>query len=623
MNLYVIKHNGKTYIGRNLITLKFLPNILQGKKSTEYIAFGKGRGTPAINRYSLFMPLGTKRAETTAINADCSKGGYYIVRKITLGADEFVGETITELGFCAVDGELVTHCVLAEGVLKENEPMDIYAILRLPKADGLFPGDNPLVRILLGVEEFSASKLSYGYCNFRDIQDAYAIKDRYLCAMPNPSLFRMDCPLVKTDKTDIIIFYDDVPVLRADARCQISRSQLQSFTVGQNGVIPLEEIKNIKIASITKNSVSIFGGIQLTPDQVSSEFFRLNLASSDQKIFVSKDRGFLLAVSGNIITVYQDVLGSLQYLGDIVLEGRVSCLDVCMSRLAVVCNHADTPLGNAGRRLRFFQFANGKIIEKEVTGDLDSDAQAISLEYAGGNNMVLYYLSGGVLTGLVFSYDNPVLTYNCSFAVNKACFVKTSYRRNAVLVTDFEHNLDSSYYKTLLGGGYNPFSGPSLLSLKSILPDQMHFSGEIIAALNSETKTASAYSFLSGNVRIARLNNYMQDIKYTFLDGQYIFITNGSIYKILKIDSQDAEARELTSGQVPCGDIDQVFIMLDLLVIKSKDNLYLARVLSEKGFIYSDQFAYGEQVMVRLADVLTPAQSSYNACAVVLNIVVA
>ncbi|NLC17573.1 MAG: hypothetical protein GX756_06835 [Clostridiales bacterium] len=623
-NTYAISHNGKTYTGRNIVLLSYTQEIFLDGKVTDYIAFGKGVGTPAYNRYSLFERLGAKSAEIIDINTDCGKGLYYIVRKITLGADEYAGETITELGFCASpEGSLITHCVLPQGVLKLNEPMDIIAVFKVPKNDGLLPGENPLIKILLGAQELNLAMFSCGYCQYNTIQDAYDIQDRYPCGLTTPNLFKIDCPLQDGAPNDLIVFYDDTPVIKVDSRYHKPQSQLRHYTVDQNGLIPLEDLGAVKLLTLSINSLTGYGVIQAKIAAISPDFYTIKLRDKDQRLFVSKDRGFLLAIQDNQIIVYQNILGALVYLGTLSFDGRVSCVDMCMNRLIVVCNRADTPLGSvADKRLHFYQIISGKIAKKDFANDLESDAQAISLEYAGGNNMVLYYIADGVLTGMTFSHQNPSLNFNCSFEVNNACLVKTSYRQDAVFATDFEPDLDSSLHKTLLDGGTkSSLSGPALLHLKSISPDQINYTGELLISFNSQTKRALAYSFIARNIGFIELGNFTDNIDRAFLDGQHFFITDqDGTYKILKTDTQTAQAQEIAGGVLPCQDIDQVFIMCDMLIIKSGDAVYCARVLYDEGFIYSDQFAYGDDATVRFSDLLNAKDQGFNGCAAVMSI---
>lgn len=624
MNTYIIHHNGKKYIGHNITLASYVTQVLAGQRVTDYIAFGKGTGTPMLSRLSLFEYLGDKPAQVIDINTDSEKGQYYIVRKITLDADEYVGEVITEFGFCAQSGgDLITHCVLPQGITKLNEPMEITAIFRLPKASGFLAGNNPLIKVFLGAQEFSPARLSCGYCKFQSIQDALDITQRYPCSVLRPNLVKIDCPIEDSNKTDLIMFYDDIPVIKADSRYAKGRAQLENYTVAQNGKVPLDSIAGIRINNAYINSNTITAALQAKPKGIASEFFSLKLQSQDQKLFVSKDRNFLLIIQDNHILVYQNALGNLVYIGEIILDSRVSCVDVCMGRLVVVCNHSDTPLRAASQRLYFYQLANNGITQKEFANDLDCDVDTISLEYASGTDMVLYYISNGILTGKTFSYLNPSLTFNCSFDVKQAKFLKTSYRRNIVFATDYEHNLDSSLHKALLDGELNSITGAILLNLKSIQPDQIRHTDELIITLNSNNKIAAAYSYLSRELKIIDLTKFMDNINSVFLDGQYFVLTDqDGNFKILQTDDLTAQAQALASGTLPCSNIDQVFIMCDLLLIKDQETLYYARIQSDEGWIYSDQFAYGDQASVRFADLIPANQTNFNICAVVCNITI-
>jgi hypothetical protein len=151
----------------------------------------------------------------------------------------------------------------------------------------------------------------------------------------------------------------------------------------------------------------------------------------------------------------------------------------------------------------------------------------------------------------------------------------------------------------------------------------MFYSGELIISLNSQTKQAVAYSYITREIRLIKPEDFTDNIDQVFLDGQYFFITDqDESYKILKTDALTAQAQEIASGVLPCQNIDQVFVMCDTLVIKSSDTIYYARILCEDGFIYSDQFAYGDEAAVRFSDLLNVKDAGFNGCAAVMSILI-
>lgn len=88
----------------------------------KYIHFGEGSGEPISNRDSLFSFVGQKSATTyeTVFSGEINK----MTRTITLNPEEYVGKTLTEIGFAngTTPNTLCTHAMIKDA---EGNPLSI------------------------------------------------------------------------------------------------------------------------------------------------------------------------------------------------------------------------------------------------------------------------------------------------------------------------------------------------------------------------------------------------------------------------------------------------------------------------------------------------------------------
>ena len=125
-----IKHEQTAY---NIVLDKMYERLLNWMPFFQGIAFGTGSGVPATSDTTLFQYLGWKQMGQT----DCGTIEEIRVlplvsrkRRITLHADEYVGQTITEIGVAyssststggdgnTTYGGIVTHAMLSQPILK-------------------------------------------------------------------------------------------------------------------------------------------------------------------------------------------------------------------------------------------------------------------------------------------------------------------------------------------------------------------------------------------------------------------------------------------------------------------------------------------------------------------------
>ena len=136
-------------VGYNIILDGMWTRLCNGDEYFRFIHFGTGTGTPTPERNSLFSPLGSRSAVTEEIIKALPVSS--CKRKIVLNPDEFVGQTITEVGIAwgAGNSTLVTHAMLkdAEGnpisfTKTSTDIVTIYATLFASLVD------NPLVKLI-------------------------------------------------------------------------------------------------------------------------------------------------------------------------------------------------------------------------------------------------------------------------------------------------------------------------------------------------------------------------------------------------------------------------------------------------------------------------------------------
>lgn len=621
-NTYIIKHQGKTYISHNIMLSNFREKINQGYKVTDYIAFGSGTGTPSVINYSLFSPISVKPAKIIEYNADWTKGDYYVLRKIVLDENEFVGQGITELGFCAdLNGNLITHSMLPQKVYKGSEPMEITAYFYFPFSEVFVQGDNPLIKVFLGIEALDYDAFTYGYCDYHSIEDLQNITKRYPCIFPNHNTFRLICPH-QQDAKNIIIFYKGEPVIISSATYSKIQDAVLTCTFDDKARIEIVNFIKKEITSLKINDVMAHFSMHAKIKAVSAKTHTRCLHLDLSKIFVSKDRQFLLSVKNNEIEVFKDFLGTLKFIGKITLPARVSLLDMCAGKIAVVCNQSDTLLGHDKKRLYFFDVSNGGIVEKTFQNDLECDIELMSLEYAGGKNMVLYYFSHGILKGQTFGYmdQSPILTDNCTIEAENTQFLGTSYRRNTLFATNYKKDdLNGTVHKALLNADANPLYSQIILTLKSISPDRMYYIGEAIVAFSDKDKKVAVYSYVSEKLDIFDLNKYVSNIDKVFLDTRYIIITDSAnVFYLYEIDYDLCEISLITQGNAPFL-LEQAFVMNDIIVFRQGNVLEIAPVIYTDIEILSDQSAYQTDANIRFCNILQGSQTGYNSFSVLLT----
>lgn len=106
----------QTAVGFNVITNGYFSRLLSNTRGSyyyyplDYIAFGRGTGTPSVSDTALFSRIDYKTANT--VETVYAYPTSHITKRITLDADSYNGETITEVGF--EGGGLTSHAMLQD-----------------------------------------------------------------------------------------------------------------------------------------------------------------------------------------------------------------------------------------------------------------------------------------------------------------------------------------------------------------------------------------------------------------------------------------------------------------------------------------------------------------------------
>ena len=154
----------REFVGYNIILNQMWTRLCGGSSYFGYIHFGEGTGTPTSDRTSLFSRLGTKSAVTEEIIKAFPVSSWK--RKIVLNPEEYVGETITEVGIAygSSASNLVTHTMLkdSEGnpisfTKSDTDIVTIYATVFITFANTIpalkllsIPNNNQLINYLTG-----------------------------------------------------------------------------------------------------------------------------------------------------------------------------------------------------------------------------------------------------------------------------------------------------------------------------------------------------------------------------------------------------------------------------------------------------------------------------------------
>jgi len=109
-------------VGYNIVLDQMYDRLCALSDYFNYISFGRGTGTPTPDRTALFDRIGSKSVEN--IEKIYSLPDSSWKQKIVLAPEEYVGETITEVGisYNSSEGYLVTHAILKDS---EGQPIAI------------------------------------------------------------------------------------------------------------------------------------------------------------------------------------------------------------------------------------------------------------------------------------------------------------------------------------------------------------------------------------------------------------------------------------------------------------------------------------------------------------------
>jgi len=151
-------------VGYNIILDQMWTRLCGGSSYFGYIHFGKGTGTPTPEGTSLFSHLGTKSAVTEEIIKALPVSSWK--RKIVLNPEEYVDETITEVGIAygSSANNLVTHAMLkdSEGnaisiTKSDTDVVTIFATVFITFVNAIpelkligMPNNNRLINYLTG-----------------------------------------------------------------------------------------------------------------------------------------------------------------------------------------------------------------------------------------------------------------------------------------------------------------------------------------------------------------------------------------------------------------------------------------------------------------------------------------
>ena len=154
----------REFIGYNIILDQMWTRLCGGSLYFRYIHFGIGTGTPTPEGTSLFNHLGTRQAVTEETIKALPVSSW--TRKIVLNPEEYVEETITEVGIAydSSASNLVTHAMLkdSEGnaisiTKSDTDVVTIYATVFITFTNTIpelkligMPNNNQLINYLTG-----------------------------------------------------------------------------------------------------------------------------------------------------------------------------------------------------------------------------------------------------------------------------------------------------------------------------------------------------------------------------------------------------------------------------------------------------------------------------------------
>lgn len=186
-------------VAENILLDRVYERLTAGYGYFNKIHFGSGNGSPTADRRVLFSPIGYKIAEIDEVIKSVPNSK--VTRKIVLNPEEFVGDTITEVGISESTSEINSHAMIkdSEGntlsITKSDiDVVVIYAtvFVTLNLGAGIeltgMPDDNVLLKWLL--EDTTPSSTVYfesGSCGLESTGEQVGVVSDYLVKTSNAS----------------------------------------------------------------------------------------------------------------------------------------------------------------------------------------------------------------------------------------------------------------------------------------------------------------------------------------------------------------------------------------------------------------------------------------------------
>lgn len=593
-NYFTLKAQDVYKICPNIVLNSYGERVAQKKKITHNIAIGSGSGELSADRTQLFNTVAVLEAEIVDLCADVIKGAY-ILRRTILPKGEYVGTTITEIGFADEDGVLITHAILDSPITKGEEELEITGTFFAKYSYGILGGENSFVKCLLGERSLEGAQWSYVLTSYKKPADAQAvplesrvpIECRYV-----PGKLIFDTPVTKdATKTYVILYLYNEPVI-ISRYYKLLVSVYAEHTLNENATYLKSSVRSAgPMKDLATNYVSQYSGIRIDAYSQREVLQCEKTVPSLSQIYISKDKQYLVAYDENSLQIFYFDNSRLIYLGEIRLNEIISKVLICYDNLFVLCN----------------EFSQGKLYRYKITPSSfspepfvykDIYARAMDCGNLSGDTYVLFTLEGDRLIGRNFdtkTHTSPMEEY-INVIVGNADYLGVCSMTNAVFCTKLGSAYTAATYHRSIDKQKPNTMGTTLLSfIVENKPDKIFVNNYGILALNTKEDKITIYSYTQGTLTNYNLRELFPTMEKYYTDGYVFITTRGSNYKYYNIVYNTAGFSLKFESVMPFLP-DDVYFMSKALILKNGEKLYEAILSGSNQYLYNEIFRPGMSV---------------------------
>lgn len=462
-NKFEIVQGDEKYVAYNTISHNILDRIASLSPFATYFAFGNAVGADSYARNKMENWILSLPTTLEDIQTDVSKGQIFVKRCITIGENQQVGLTFSELGITyssdnnpticnhvnIVDGQGNTVQIRKKSGIALFIRVTIFLSFSNDAKKILCSGDNKLVRALLGEYQAPTITAMRGenlMDNSKSIKrNTPRVGTRYACnltssiAQDNSACtINFDFDLDTGATGEVVILFDDYAVARYNvlALGETENETLQA-TSKSNRCVPLDNYV-LGVTSITDSESAVISNYQANKyatefgDFVASPFD--TTITDDTARFVSEDGDKIAFLVGGKVYLYQNVGYSFEKIENNIDTENLTKLIIFEDNVFAIYNGLP--------RMCMYKIVN-QVLEKKTIDftnytlfDSTFDWREIEIISDGQNSFMIGIILGQILRRPVIAtatYANNTLTIDsaqygtCNYICNMFALYRNSY----------------------------------------------------------------------------------------------------------------------------------------------------------------------------------------------------